>query len=55
MCHEAAMHVMQRDMSAPYIDVDDFTHALSTVTPRISDSMIDFYENYHKKSGLHSV
>ncbi|KAM4807714.1 ATPase family gene 2 protein homolog A [Rhinophrynus dorsalis] len=55
VCREAALLALQEDIQAQCIMGRHFDHALTIVTPRIPDSLIKFYENYQKKSGLHNL
>ncbi|KAK3099289.1 hypothetical protein FSP39_002087 [Pinctada imbricata] len=55
VCHEAALFALQEDIHSKVVKREHFDHALKSVTPRISDSLIQFYEDYQNKSGLHSV
>ncbi|KAM9329720.1 ATPase family gene 2 protein homolog A [Gastrophryne carolinensis] len=55
VCREAALLALQEDLNAQCILGRHFDQALATVTPRIPDSLIKFYENYQQKSGLHNL
>ncbi|KAJ8297623.1 hypothetical protein KUTeg_024154 [Tegillarca granosa] len=55
VCHEAAMFALQEDINNQTIEQRHFDYALSVVTPRISTEMIQFYEQYLNKSGLHKI
>ncbi|XP_062963904.1 ATPase family gene 2 protein homolog A isoform X2 [Cynocephalus volans] len=55
VCREAALLALEEDMQANCIMKRHFTQALSTVTPRIPDSLRCFYEEYQEKSGLHTL
>lgn len=55
VCHEAALFALQEDISIQQVEKTHFEQALRVVTPRISESLITFYEQYHKKSGLKAV
>ncbi|XP_008575667.1 PREDICTED: spermatogenesis-associated protein 5-like [Galeopterus variegatus] len=55
VCREAALLALEEDMQANCIMKRHFTQALSTVTPRIPDSLRRFYEEYQEKSGLHTL
>ncbi|XP_042548941.1 ATPase family protein 2 homolog isoform X2 [Dipodomys spectabilis] len=54
VCREAALLALEEDFKVKCIMKKHFTQALRTVTPRISESLRQFYEHYQKKSGLHS-
>ncbi|XP_052792315.1 ribosome biogenesis protein SPATA5-like [Mya arenaria] len=55
VCHEAAMFALQEDIGSQSVEERHFLSALETVTPRIGQDTIKFYEEYQQKSGLHSV
>ncbi|XP_036914473.1 ATPase family protein 2 homolog [Sturnira hondurensis] len=55
VCREAALLALEEDMKAECIRRRHFTRALSTVTPRIPESLRRFYEDYQQKSGLHTL
>ncbi|CAG8438553.1 16248_t:CDS:10 [Acaulospora morrowiae] len=55
VCQEAAMCAMDEDLDAKEVRRDHFLKALSSFTRRITPEMIEFYENFRKKSGLKSV
>ncbi|KAL4230306.1 spermatogenesis associated protein 5 [Mactra antiquata] len=55
VCHEAAMCSLQEDITSEIVTRSHFEIALKIVTPRINESLIQFYQNYAEKSGLHSV
>ncbi|XP_045687720.1 ATPase family protein 2 homolog isoform X2 [Phyllostomus hastatus] len=55
VCREAALLALEEDMTAKCIRRRHFTRALSTVTPRIPESLRRFYEDYREKSGLHAL
>ncbi|XP_053514369.1 ribosome biogenesis protein SPATA5 isoform X3 [Artibeus jamaicensis] len=55
VCREAALLALEEDMKAKCIRRRHFTQALSTVTPRIPESLRRFYEDYQEKSGLHAL
>ncbi|KAM5306676.1 ATPase family gene 2 protein homolog A [Glossophaga mutica] len=55
VCREAALLALEEDMKAKCIRRRHFTQALSTVTPRIPESLRRFYEDYQAKSGLHTL
>ncbi|XP_066240956.1 ATPase family gene 2 protein homolog A isoform X1 [Saccopteryx leptura] len=55
VCREAALLALEEDLKARYIRRRHFTLALSTVTPRIPESLRRFYEEYQEKSGLHTL
>lgn len=55
VCHEAAMFALQEDINSQVVCRSHFEQALKTVTPRINDSLIKFYDEYQQKSGLHNI
>lgn len=55
VCREAALLALEEDIKAKCIRKKHFTQALSTVTPRIPESLRRFYEDYIEKSGLHTL
>uniref|UniRef100_G1QCX9 non-chaperonin molecular chaperone ATPase n=1 Tax=Myotis lucifugus TaxID=59463 RepID=G1QCX9_MYOLU len=56
VCEEAALLALGEDIEAKCIRKKHFTQALSTVTPRIPESLRRFYEDYQeKRSSLRSV
>ncbi|OCT99820.1 ATPase family protein 2 homolog [Xenopus laevis] len=55
VCREAALLALEEDIQAEVITGRHFEKALTIVTPRIPDSMIQFYERYQEKSGLHNL
>lgn len=54
ICREAALLALEEDIQANCIMKRHFTQALSTVTPRIPESLRRFYEEYQEKSRLHT-
>ncbi|ELK30918.1 Spermatogenesis-associated protein 5 [Myotis davidii] len=55
LCREAALLALEEDIKAKCTRKKHFTQALSTVTPRIPQSLRRFYEDYQEKSGLHTL
>ncbi|XP_067386309.1 ATPase family gene 2 protein homolog A isoform X2 [Emydura macquarii macquarii] len=55
VCREAALQALQEDIQAKCIMERHFQHALSIVTPRIPESLKQFYEDYQRQSGLHTL
>ncbi|XP_027746931.1 ATPase family protein 2 homolog [Empidonax traillii] len=55
VCREAALLALQEDIHAQSITGRHFRCALSVVTPRIPDSLIQFYADYQQQSGLHTL
>ncbi|XP_071787469.1 ATPase family gene 2 protein homolog A-like [Asterias amurensis] len=55
VCREAGLSAMQEDIDADCIHPRHFLLALETVEPRTSPQLIQFYEEYQHKSGLHSI
>ncbi|XP_035181951.1 ATPase family protein 2 homolog [Oxyura jamaicensis] len=55
VCREAALLALQEDINAKFIMGRHFRYALTVVTPRIPDSLIQFYADYQQQSGLHAL
>ncbi|ORX55872.1 AAA-domain-containing protein [Piromyces finnis] len=55
LCQNAAIHAMEEDIHIEKISQRHFEKALKNITPRITKEMIEFYDNFRKKSGLRSV
>uniref|UniRef100_A0A669PZY8 Spermatogenesis associated 5 n=1 Tax=Phasianus colchicus TaxID=9054 RepID=A0A669PZY8_PHACC len=55
VCREAALLALQEDINAKCILGRHFRDALTVVTPRIPDSLIQFYADYQQQSGLHTL
>ncbi|XP_027545752.1 ATPase family protein 2 homolog [Neopelma chrysocephalum] len=55
VCREAALLALQEDIHAQSIMGRHFRCALTVVTPRIPDSLIQFYADYQQQSGLHTL
>ncbi|XP_013384510.1 spermatogenesis-associated protein 5-like [Lingula anatina] len=55
VCHEAALCAMQEDISALCVTRSHFMQALTAVTPRISQDLLNFYEEYQNKTRLLKV
>ncbi|XP_053921065.1 ribosome biogenesis protein SPATA5 isoform X2 [Cuculus canorus] len=55
VCREAALLALQEDIDAKVIMGRHFRSALTVVTPRIPDSLIQFYADYQQRSGLHTL
>uniref|UniRef100_A0A8C2SS84 AFG2 AAA ATPase homolog A n=1 Tax=Coturnix japonica TaxID=93934 RepID=A0A8C2SS84_COTJA len=55
VCREAALLALQEDINAKCIMGRHFRDALTVVTPRIPDSLIQFYADYQQQSGLHAL
>ncbi|XP_051474591.1 ribosome biogenesis protein SPATA5 isoform X1 [Apus apus] len=55
VCREAALLALQEDIHAKRILGRHFRCALTVVTPRIPDSLIQFYADYQQQSGLHAL
>lgn len=53
VCREAALLALQEDIHAKSITGQHFRSALMVVSPRIPDSLIQFYADYQQQSGLH--
>lgn len=55
VCHEAAMLALQENIRTQQVDKRHFEQALVIVTPRINESLITFYEQFAKQTGLDSL
>ncbi|XP_023782323.1 spermatogenesis-associated protein 5 isoform X1 [Cyanistes caeruleus] len=55
VCREAALLALQEDIHAKSIMGRHFQSALTVVSPRIPDSLIQFYADYQQQSGLHAL
>uniref|UniRef100_A0A8C3MG55 Vesicle-fusing ATPase n=1 Tax=Geospiza parvula TaxID=87175 RepID=A0A8C3MG55_GEOPR len=55
VCREAALLALQEDIHAKSITGRHFRSALAVVSPRIPDSLIQFYADYQQQSGLHAL
>ncbi|KAL3881045.1 hypothetical protein ACJMK2_033245 [Sinanodonta woodiana] len=55
VCHEAALAALQESIESSVVDSRHLELALTTVTPRISDSLLHFYHQYQNASGLHAI
>ncbi|KAG8511216.1 ATPase family protein 2, partial [Galemys pyrenaicus] len=55
VCREAALLALEEDIRAVSIRRRHFTRALSTVRPRIPESLCRLYEGYQERSGLHAL
>lgn len=55
VCREAALLALQEDIHAKSITGRHFRSALMVVSPRIPDSLIQFYADYQQQSGLHAL
>lgn len=55
VCHEAAMFALQEDIGSQTVEQRHFDQALGVVHPRITEQLIQFYQNYHLTSGLQVV
>ncbi|KAL9851643.1 ATPase family gene 2 protein homolog A isoform 1-T1 [Geothlypis trichas] len=55
VCREAALLALQEDIHAKSIAGRHFRSALTVVSPRIPDSLIQFYADYQQQSGLHAL
>lgn len=49
VCTEAALAALQEEMNAEYVQMSHFESALSSVTARTPQSLLDLYEDYRKK------
>lgn len=50
VCHEAAMKALEGDLNAQIVNWEHFVLALEMITPRTSQSLLDIYTQYSKKS-----
>ncbi|KNC98972.1 AAA family ATPase, CDC48 subfamily [Spizellomyces punctatus DAOM BR117] len=55
ICQEAAMGAMEENVEASEVHFRHFEKAIRSVTPRITDEMIQFYDRFRMQSGLRSV
>ncbi|XP_030048121.1 nucleoside diphosphate-linked moiety X motif 6 [Microcaecilia unicolor] len=55
VCREAALQALQENIEANCILRRHFEHALSVVTPRIPESLNQFYAAYQQCSGVHAL
>uniref|UniRef100_A0A8C5TTB0 Spermatogenesis associated 5 n=1 Tax=Malurus cyaneus samueli TaxID=2593467 RepID=A0A8C5TTB0_9PASS len=55
VCREAALLALQEDIHAKSVTGQHFRSALTVVSPRIPDSLIQFYADYQQQSGLHAL
>lgn len=55
LCQNAAIHSMEEDINTKEVCQRHFQKALKNITPRITKEMINFYDEFRKKSGLRSV
>ena len=51
VCHEAALYALEQDLDARLITMEHLRHAVTTVTRRTTDAMIQFYDGYYEKFG----
>ena len=51
MCREAALLALQDDIKAQRVQAGHFERALSTVRPRVPDSLIQSYLSYQQQRG----
>lgn len=49
------MFALQEDILSKSVEQRHFDKALTVVSPRISDQLIQFYQNYHQTSGIQTV
>nr|XP_054755238.1 ribosome biogenesis protein SPATA5-like [Lytechinus pictus] len=55
VCREAALSAMQESLDIQAVSQRHFDQALTNVKPQTTQESIRFYEEYQKKSGLHSA
>ncbi|KAJ3178078.1 spermatogenesis associated protein 5 [Geranomyces variabilis] len=55
VCQDAAMAAMEEDVEAEKVHLRHFHKAVRSVTPRITDEMIRFYDDFRTQAGLRSV
>ena len=55
VCREAALSAMQENIEIEAVHRRHFDVALATVTPRIGDDSLRFYETFAANSRLHAV
>ncbi|KAI8619721.1 P-loop containing nucleoside triphosphate hydrolase protein [Chytriomyces sp. MP71] len=55
VCQEAAMFAMEEDPDVAAVAQRHLIHAVGGVTPRITQEMITFYNQFREQSGLRSI
>lgn len=55
VCNEAALRALEEDIAIRLVSKRHFEHSLKLVKPRITAETIQFYEDYVKESGMHSI
>ncbi|KAF9087620.1 Spermatoproteinsis associated protein 5 [Mortierella sp. AD031] len=55
LCQEAAMKAMEESLEIPCVSLRHFERALKGMTRRITPEMLQFYDDFRKRSGLKSV
>ncbi|EDO39006.1 predicted protein [Nematostella vectensis] len=55
VCREAALAALQENIQAESVELRHFEKALMAVKPRTSTQMINFYDDFQKKSGIHTI
>ncbi|GAB1601737.1 ATPase family protein 2 homolog isoform X1 [Argonauta hians] len=55
VCQEAALIALQEDIDIEIVHLQHFLKALQVVTPRITDSLLQFYAEYQHRASVHSV
>ncbi|KAJ1344874.1 hypothetical protein BSLG_000389 [Batrachochytrium salamandrivorans] len=54
-CQEAAMQAMEEDLDAICVSQCHFVNAIESITPRITQQMLKFYDDFRLRCGLRSV
>jgi len=55
VCNEAAFMALESDINCCQIGMGHFEMALGIVTPRTSDSTIEYFDNFSFNSGMHQI
>lgn len=55
LCNEAAFLALEDDINSNYITQKNFNDALKFVLPRISQDTIDYFDNFHSVTALHTI
>ena len=55
ICREAALAALQDDINAVHVKHEHFVKALQTVKPQISADLVQYYNQFQKHCGIHSL
>ncbi|WRT68478.1 uncharacterized protein IL334_005454 [Kwoniella shivajii] len=55
ICQDAALAAMNEDLNAPYVKHSHLVHSAKTVRRRITQDMIDFFQEWKDQSGVRSA